>query len=141
VFVTSSGHAYAELQRALTNGNLWVAEAVARDLPRPLSLRDALQLVHLHTERGSPKFEPKAARHWFVRYLEESSPELENLRRSSRAWRSVCPDKVGAQVGAPPNGRRLSRELKRPCFQGLYLTPRVRLERTTLRLTAGCSAN
>jgi len=31
--VTSEGHPYAVLQRSLKNGNLWVAEAVARDMP------------------------------------------------------------------------------------------------------------
>jgi hypothetical protein len=31
--VTSRGHRCAELQRALKNGNLWVAEAAAREMP------------------------------------------------------------------------------------------------------------
>jgi hypothetical protein len=49
--VNSRGHPYAELQRALKNGNVWVAEAVARELPRPLSLENALKLVHLYAEK------------------------------------------------------------------------------------------
>jgi hypothetical protein len=48
---------------------LWMAEDAARELPN-LALEDALQLVHLYAERGSPKFEP-AARRWLVRYLTE----------------------------------------------------------------------
>jgi hypothetical protein len=39
--VISDGHRHAEFQRALKNGNVWVAEAVARELPR-VSLEDAL---------------------------------------------------------------------------------------------------
>ena len=78
--MTSSGHRYAELQRALKNGNLWVAEAVARDFPRPLSLEDALRLVHLYADKESPKFE-KAAIKWLRRYLNEASPELSDIAK------------------------------------------------------------
>ena len=51
---------------------LWTAEAAARELPN-LPLEDALQLVRLYAERGSPKFEPAAGR-WLVRYLTECTP-------------------------------------------------------------------
>ena len=51
----------------------------ARELPN-LSLEDALQLVHLYAERGSPKFEP-AARRWLVRYLTEGTPGLEDVAK------------------------------------------------------------
>ncbi|HJR95735.1 MAG TPA: hypothetical protein VJ807_09885 [Gaiellaceae bacterium] len=37
-----------------------LAEDAARELPN-LPLEDALQLVHLYFERGSPKAEPAAA--------------------------------------------------------------------------------
>jgi hypothetical protein len=43
-----------------------------------LLLEDALQLIHLHAERGSPKFEP-AARRWLLRYLTEGSSSLERV--------------------------------------------------------------
>jgi len=43
-----------------------------------LSLEDALQLVHLYAERGSPKFE-KAAMRWLERYLMEGSPRLQHF--------------------------------------------------------------
>lgn len=78
--MTSGGHPCAELQRALKNGNLWVAEAVARDLPRPLSLEDALRLVHLYAEKESPKYE-RAAIEWLRRYLNEASPELSEVAK------------------------------------------------------------
>ena len=45
-----------------------------RELP-DLPLEDALQLVHLYAERGSPKYE-KAAMRWLERYLTEGSPTL-----------------------------------------------------------------
>ena len=51
-----------------------MAEDAARELP-DLPLEDALQLVHLYAERGSPKFE-KAALRWLGRYLDEGSPTL-----------------------------------------------------------------
>ena len=43
-----------------------------------LPLKDALQLVHLYAERGSPKYE-RAALHWLERYLIEGSPRLRHF--------------------------------------------------------------
>lgn len=54
-----------------------MAEDAARELP-DMSLEDALQLVHLYAERGSPKYE-RAARRWLVRYLTEGSPTLRHF--------------------------------------------------------------
>jgi hypothetical protein len=54
-----------------------MAEDAAREL-QSLSLEDALQLVHLYAERGSPKYE-KAALRWLARYLTEGSPKLEHF--------------------------------------------------------------
>jgi hypothetical protein len=67
--VTSSGHPYAELQRALKNGNLWVAEAVARDM-RHVPLEDAYKLVCLYAAKDSRKFERAAMKR---------SPTLKNF--------------------------------------------------------------
>jgi hypothetical protein len=53
------------------------AEDGAREVPN-LSLEDALRLVHLSAERGSPKFE-KAAMRWLERYLTEGSPRLQHF--------------------------------------------------------------
>ena len=52
-----------------------MAEDAARELPN-LPLEDALQLVHLYAERGSPKYE-RAALRWLGRYLVEGSPRLQ----------------------------------------------------------------
>jgi 2-polyprenyl-6-methoxyphenol hydroxylase-like FAD-dependent oxidoreductase len=54
-----------------------MAEDAARELPN-LALEDALQLVHLYAERGSPKYE-KAALRWLERYLTEASPRLQHF--------------------------------------------------------------
>jgi hypothetical protein len=54
-----------------------MAEDAARELST-VPLEDALQLVHLYFERGSPKAEP-AARRWLVRYLTEGSPGLRDV--------------------------------------------------------------
>ena len=56
-----------------------MAEDAARELPN-LPLQDALQLVHLYFERGSPKAE-QAARRWLVRYLTEGTPRLSDIAR------------------------------------------------------------
>ena len=62
-----------------------MAEDAARELPN-LPLEDALQLVHLYFERGSPKAEP-AARRWLVRYLTEGTRACKTSRRSLRVLR------------------------------------------------------
>jgi hypothetical protein len=54
-----------------------VAEDAARELPN-LPVEDALQLVHLYAERGSPKYE-RAALRWLERYLVESDPRLAHV--------------------------------------------------------------
>ena len=54
-----------------------MAEDAAREMPE-LPLEDALQLVHLYAERGSPKYE-KAAMRWLVRYLTENTPRLRHF--------------------------------------------------------------
>jgi hypothetical protein len=74
MFVTAQPHARVRFQRAIERRALWLAEDAARELPE-LPLEDALQLVHLYAERGSPKYE-KAALRWLQRYLIESSPRL-----------------------------------------------------------------
>jgi hypothetical protein len=51
-----------------------MAEDAAREMPE-LPLEDALQLVHLYAERGSPKYE-KAALRWLERYVTDGAPRL-----------------------------------------------------------------
>jgi hypothetical protein len=41
-------------------------------------LEDALQLVHLYADRGSPNFE-KAALRWLERHLTEGEPRLQHF--------------------------------------------------------------
>jgi hypothetical protein len=77
--VTVQPNAQVRFRRAIERRALWLAEDAARELPN-LSLADALQLVHLYAERGSPKFEP-AARRWLVRYLSDGTPSLRDVAR------------------------------------------------------------
>ncbi len=56
-----------------------MAEDAARELPN-LSLQDALQLVHLYAERGSPKYERAAVR-WLERYRTEGKPSLRDVAK------------------------------------------------------------
>jgi hypothetical protein len=77
--VTAQPHAHVRFRRAIERRALWLAEDAARELPN-LSLEDALQLVHLYAERGSPKYE-KAALRWLERYLVEDGPRLQHFAR------------------------------------------------------------
>jgi hypothetical protein len=74
--VTAQPHAHVRFRRAIERR---AAEDAARELPN-LPLEDALRLVHLYAERGSPKFEP-AARRWLVRYLTEGTPSLRDVAK------------------------------------------------------------
>jgi hypothetical protein len=67
-----------------------MAEDAARELPN-LSLEDALQLVHLYADRGSPKFE-KAAMRWLERYLAEGEPRLEGFAEIAASLAKLEPD-------------------------------------------------
>jgi hypothetical protein len=75
--VTAQAHAHVRCRRAIERRALWLAEHAARELPK-LPLDDALQLVKLYGERGSPKYE-KAALRWLERYLTEGSPRLQHF--------------------------------------------------------------
>jgi hypothetical protein len=75
--VTVQPHAHVRFRRGIERRALWMAEDAARELPN-LPLEDALQLVHLYAERGSPKFE-RAALRWLKRYLVEHEPRLQHF--------------------------------------------------------------
>ena len=75
--MTAQPNAQVRFRRAIERRALWVAEDAARELPN-LSLQDALQLVHLYADRGSPKYE-KAALRWLERYLTEGTPRLQHF--------------------------------------------------------------
>jgi hypothetical protein len=75
--VTAEAHAHVRFRRAIERRALWAAEDAARELPN-LRLDDALQLVDLYAERGSPKYE-KAAMRWLERYITEDEPRLRHF--------------------------------------------------------------
>ena len=75
--MTAEAHAHVRFRRAIERRALWAAEDAARELPN-LPLEDALQLVKLYAERGSPKYE-KAALRWLERYLTEGAPRLQHF--------------------------------------------------------------
>ena len=75
--MTAEAHAHVRFRRAIARRALWAAEDAARELP-DLPLEDALQLVHLYAERGSPKYE-RAAMRWLERYLSEGTPRLQHF--------------------------------------------------------------
>ena len=75
--MTAQPHAHVRFRRAIERRALWLAEDAARELPN-LPLEDALRLVHLYAERGSPKYE-RAALRWLERYITEGSPRLQHF--------------------------------------------------------------
>jgi hypothetical protein len=77
--VTAQPSAQVRFCRAIERRAVWMAEDAARELPN-LPLEDALHLVHLFAERGSPKFGP-AARRWLVRYLTEGTPSIRDIAK------------------------------------------------------------
>jgi hypothetical protein len=66
-----------------------MAEDAARELPN-LPLEDALELVHLYAERGSPKYE-RAAMRWLERYLAEGSPRLRHFAEVTASLAKPAP--------------------------------------------------
>ena len=70
-----------------------MAEDAARELPN-LPLEDALQLVKLYAERGSPKYE-KAALRWLERYLSEDSPSLRDVAKVTATLAKLEPGQPG----------------------------------------------
>jgi hypothetical protein len=75
--VISESDPYARCRRAIERRALWAAEDAALAMPE-VSLEDALQLVHLYGERGSPKYE-NAAMRWLERYPSEGTPRLQHF--------------------------------------------------------------
>jgi hypothetical protein len=65
-------------QDLLTDHSSNERERSARRGRANLELEDALQLVHLYGERGSPKYEWAAMR-WLQRYVTESNPRLRHF--------------------------------------------------------------
>jgi hypothetical protein len=79
VLMTAQPHAGVASAERSNAGALWLAEDAARELPN-LPLEDALQLVHLYLDRGSPKAEP-AARRWLILYLSEGTPSISDVAK------------------------------------------------------------
>jgi hypothetical protein len=69
VFVGAAGSPYAAFQRALKSGNVTLALAEARDMPK-LNLADSLRLLVLIAEKR-PELYERAAVRWAGRYLLE----------------------------------------------------------------------
>ena len=92
--MTADAHAHARFRRAIERRALWMAEDAARELPK-LTLEDALQLVHLYAERGSPKFE-RAALRWLERCLAEGSPRLQHFAHLTASLAKLEPDRAAA---------------------------------------------
>lgn len=76
-------HPSVRLQRALDQGNVFLAELAAREMPR-LSLHDSLGLVVLYAQSGDPKFERASAR-WLTRVIEERALSTQQVALAANA--------------------------------------------------------
>jgi hypothetical protein len=65
--MTAQGHPRAIFSRAIENGNLVVAEQVAREVPN-LTPEEALRLLFLYAEKDPARFDHAALR-WLDLYL------------------------------------------------------------------------
>ena len=102
MFLTAQPSPLVRFRRAIERRALWMAEDAAREVPN-LPLENALQLVRLYAERGSPKY-AAAARRWLQRYLDESAPGLEHLVEVITSLARRAP------------GRQLSHDLGTRCY-------------------------
>jgi hypothetical protein len=65
----AQGHPRAIFSRAIENGNLVVAEQVAREVPN-LTVEEALRLLFLYAEKDPLRYE-KAALRWLSMYVKK----------------------------------------------------------------------
>jgi hypothetical protein len=83
-FVTSQGAALTRYRRAIETRSIVLAELAARELGH-VSLSDALALVLLYANAGSPKAEPAAVR-WLARLaLERPRTTIGELQLAAAA--------------------------------------------------------
>lgn len=122
--MTAQPNAQVRFRRAIERRALWLAEDAARELPN-LPLEDALELVHLYAERGSPKYE-KAAMRWLERYITEGSPRLQHFAQVVLDLARLEPEER--------NGDRTRRP--RACHRGLIQCSRSAFSRVLTN--AGC---
>jgi hypothetical protein len=102
--LTAEAHALVRFRRALERRALWAAEDAAREMP-DLVLEDALQLVHVYAERGSPKYE-RAAMRSLERYPTEGMPGHSTSRgRATDESRCRCTGHTKCP-GTRPTGQR-----------------------------------
>jgi hypothetical protein len=123
-FVTAQPHAHVRFRRAIERRALWLAEDAARELPN-LPLEDALQLVHLYAERGSPRYE-KAAMRWLERYLAEGSPRLQHLAEITTrklASRTSGPRARDAPPRSPCSPQSVPRSMYRDRLESSVANP------------------
>jgi hypothetical protein len=96
--MTAQPHPQVRLRHALDQGNVFLAELAAREMPR-LSLQDSLGLVVLYARAGDAKFERASAR-WLSRVIEERSLSTQQVALAAiallelRGTRARC----GAQL-------------------------------------------
>ncbi len=82
--MTAQPDAHVRFRRAIERRALLLAEDAARELPN-LPLEDALQLVKLYAERGSPKYEKARCGRWRATWL-KTHRRRTSSRMSRRPW-------------------------------------------------------
>jgi hypothetical protein len=90
VFVGTHGTPQGRFQRAIRGGHLYMAELALLDMDA-VSLTNALALVRLYAQDGSPKYE-RAALKYLRRYMDEAAPSLEDVARTAVLLAEGKPD-------------------------------------------------
>lgn len=93
---TSQGRPRTVFARALQNGNLYVAEALARELGR-ISLAEALELTILIGAK-EPKRLQRVAVRWLERYMQECEPTLSEVALAVAALSALSDEPRGEPV-------------------------------------------
>ena len=93
--MTSQGHPYARLRRALATGNLTLIRAAAADVPR-VELGDALTVCMAIRQHDHARFD-RAALKWIARYcLERPTATLADVRAAAAAFEAMGHNPEGA---------------------------------------------
>jgi hypothetical protein len=97
--MSSSGHLAAHFHRAIASGNLLAARALAAELPRPLSLDEALAVLALIAEREPATF-PRAAARFAGRLALERPVTITELEHAAATLVDLPAATAYAELGA-----------------------------------------
>jgi len=85
----NAGSDYGRLRTAIKTGSYRMACEIARGLPR-LDLKDALTLTLMSFTKDPPHY-PRLARRWLSKFMEELTPNMEQVAYAAELLRDLSP--------------------------------------------------